>query len=89
MAVEVGICVEQGIYLDLDDWAVLIRYQHHQKGEGGCPSACLPDDCQLGTTDRQADRTHGDVEAACRVDRCASVLVVSNVAPVFSLSIAD
>ena len=27
--------------------------------------ACLPDDCQLDTTDDQADRIHEDVEAAC------------------------
>lgn len=51
--------------LDLDDWVVLIRYLDDQKGEGCCPSACLPDGCHLDATDKQADRTHGDVEAAC------------------------
>jgi hypothetical protein len=80
MVVEVGICVGQETYLDLDDWWYLYAITTARKErEAAIPPACLPDDCQLGTTDRQADRTHGDVEAACRVDSCASVLVVSSV----------
>jgi hypothetical protein len=52
--------------LDLDDWAVLIHAitTARKEREAVLLPAC-PDDCQLGSADRQADRTHGDVEAAC------------------------
>jgi hypothetical protein len=77
------------IISDLDGWAVLIHViDDHQKGKGAYTSACLSDDCQLGSTDKQSG-SHTRRCRGCMVESTAALRFSWSpvFAPVFSLSI--